>query len=54
LLLCRRPPVADEQDSGPSRRKFADACEGRNFIETVWRRRYVLREPHTEEVRIPA
>ena len=30
------------------------ASEGRNFIETVWGRGYVLREPHEEETRIPA
>src|SRR5436305_823366 len=27
---------------------------GINFIETVWGRGYVLREPHEEDVRIPA
>ncbi len=27
------------------RKKLADASEGRNFIETVWGRGYVLREP---------
>src|SRR3954468_24731539 len=36
------------------RKKLANASEGRNFIETVWGRGYVLREPHEEEVRIPA
>ena len=28
------------------RKKLANASEGRNFIETVWGRGYVLREPH--------
>jgi two-component system cell cycle response regulator CtrA len=28
--------------------------ESRNFIETVWGRGYVLREPHEVEERIPA
>ena len=36
------------------RKKLANASEGRNFIETVWGRGYVLREPHEEEERIPA
>ena len=36
------------------RKKLANASEGRNFIETVWGRGYVLREPHEEEIRIPA
>lgn len=35
-------------------RSLPNASEGRNFIETVWGRGYVLREPHEEEVRIPA
>jgi two-component system cell cycle response regulator CtrA len=36
------------------RKKLANASEGRNFIETVWGRGYVLREPHETEERIPA
>src|SRR5258708_4529754 len=36
------------------RKKLANASEGRNFIETVWGRGYVLREPHEVEDRIPA
>src|SRR6266481_2917719 len=36
------------------RKKLANASEGRNFIETVWGRGYVLREPHDLEERIPA
>jgi two-component system cell cycle response regulator CtrA len=36
------------------RKKLANASEGRNFIETVWGRGYVLREPHDAEDRIPA
>ena len=36
------------------RKKLANASDGRNYIETVWGRGYVLREPHDEEVRIPA
>ena len=35
------------------RKKLANASEGRNFIETVWGRGYVLREPHEAEERIP-
>jgi hypothetical protein len=35
------------------RMKLANASGGRNFIETVWGRGYVLREPQEEEVRIP-
>lgn len=36
------------------RKKLANASEGRNFIETVWGRGYVLREPSDDEARIPA
>ena len=36
------------------RKKLANASEGRNFIETVWGRGYVLREPHDADERIPA
>src|SRR5262244_470445 len=36
------------------RKKLANASEGRNFIETVWGRGYVLREPHDLDERIPA
>src|SRR6476659_582755 len=36
------------------RKKLANASEGRNFIETVWGRGYVLREPHEAEERITA
>src|SRR3981081_2063875 len=36
------------------RKKLANASEGRNFIETVWGRGYVLREPHEGEERMPA
>ena len=36
------------------RQKLAEATGGQNYIETVWGRGYVLREPHDEEVRIPA
>jgi two-component system cell cycle response regulator CtrA len=36
------------------RKKLANASEGRNFIETVWGRGYVLREPSDDDVRIPA
>ena len=32
------------------RKKLANASEGRNFIETVWGRGYVLREPDEGEV----
>ena len=32
------------------RKKLADASNGKDYIETVWGRGYVLREPH--EVRI--
>src|SRR5213595_2661035 len=34
------------------RKKLANASEGRNFIETVWGRGYVLREPHEVEERM--
>src|SRR5205809_4902651 len=36
------------------RKKLANASNGKNYIETVWGRGYVLREPTEDEVRIPA
>ena len=36
------------------RKKLANASNGKNYIETVWGRGYVLREPSEEEARIPA
>ena len=36
------------------RKKLAIASNGKNFIETVWGRGYVLREPNDETVRVPA
>jgi hypothetical protein len=34
------------------RKKLANASSGKNYIETVWGRGYVLREPHEDEARI--
>ena len=36
------------------RKKLANASDGKNYIETVWGRGYVLREPSDAEERIPA
>jgi len=36
------------------RKKLANASGGKNYIETVWGRGYVLREPTEEEVKISA
>src|SRR5215510_7905976 len=36
------------------RKKLANASNGKNYIETVWGRGYVLREPSDDEARIPA
>jgi two-component system cell cycle response regulator CtrA len=36
------------------RKKLANASEGRNYIETVWGRGYVLREPSEADERITA
>ena len=36
------------------RKKLANASNGKNYIETVWGRGYVLREPTEVEERIPA
>ena len=36
------------------RKKLANASQGRNYIETVWGRGYVLREPNDAEERILA
>jgi two-component system cell cycle response regulator CtrA len=35
------------------RKKLAKASNGRNYIETVWGRGYVLREPSEDEARPP-
>ena len=36
------------------RKKLANASNGKNFVETVWGRGYVLREPFDDENRISA
>ena len=36
------------------RKKLANASSGKNYIETVWGRGYVLREPTEDEAKIPA
>ncbi len=37
------------------RKKLANASVGKNYIETMWGRGYVLRQPtHEEEVKISA
>ncbi|HEV8680370.1 MAG TPA: response regulator transcription factor [Stellaceae bacterium] len=36
------------------RKKLANASSGKNYIETVWGRGYVLREPTESDERIPA
>jgi two-component system cell cycle response regulator CtrA len=36
------------------RKKLAGASNGKAYIETVWGRGYVLREPHADEAKIPA
>ena len=36
------------------RKKLANASDGRNYIETVWGRGYVLREPNEADERITA
>ena len=36
------------------RKKLANASQGQNYIETVWGRGYVLREPHEVDERVPA
>ena len=36
------------------RKKLANASDGKNYIETVWGRGYVLREPSEADERIPA
>jgi len=35
-------------------KKPANASAGKYYIETVWGRGYVLREPHDDEAKIPA
>jgi DNA-binding response OmpR family regulator len=36
------------------RKKLASASDGKDYIETVWGRGYVLREPSQDEARISA
>ena len=36
------------------RKKLAGASNCKDYIETVWGRGYVLREPHADEAKIPA
>ena len=36
------------------RKKLANASYGKDYIETVWGRGYVLREPHDDRAKIPA
>jgi two-component system, cell cycle response regulator CtrA len=36
------------------RKKLANASNGKDYIETVWGRGYVLREPSEDEARISA
>jgi two-component system cell cycle response regulator CtrA len=36
------------------RKKLANASNGKNYIETVWGRGYVLREPHDTDEKISA
>jgi two-component system cell cycle response regulator CtrA len=36
------------------RKKLANASSGKNYIETVWGRGYVLREPTEDEAKISA
>ena len=36
------------------RKKLANASMGKNYIETIWGRGYVLREPTESEVKISA
>src|SRR5665213_922660 len=36
------------------RKKLASASNGKNYIETVWGRGYVLREPHEDEAKMSA
>ena len=36
------------------RRKLADASGGKDYIETVWGRGYVLREPDSDQEKLSA
>jgi two-component system, cell cycle response regulator CtrA len=36
------------------RKKLANALNGKDYIETLWGRGYVLREPSEDEAKIPA
>jgi two-component system cell cycle response regulator CtrA len=36
------------------RKKLANALNGKGYIETLWGRGYVLREPSEDEAKIPA
>jgi two-component system cell cycle response regulator CtrA len=36
------------------RKKLASASNGKNYIETVWGRGYILREPSVDEAKMSA
>jgi two-component system cell cycle response regulator CtrA len=36
------------------RKKLANASDGKDYIETVWGRGYVLREPSEDKARVSA
>jgi two-component system cell cycle response regulator CtrA len=36
------------------RKKLTSASGGKNFVETIWGRGYVLREPNDDEAKISA
>ena len=61
VALVLLPTFAGAQSLGEAaqkererRKKLATASSGRNYIETVWGRGYVLREPAPSEDRITA
>ena len=54
-ILATSPELAVRQLAGVElRKKLANASSGKNYIETVWGRGYVLREPTDADERIPA
>jgi two-component system cell cycle response regulator CtrA len=36
------------------RKKLAKASGGKNYIETIWRRGYILRDPNDKETKVSA